>query len=610
MCGISGVFSQTSIERLDIKKSIEAISHRGPDEQGFWSGKNFAIGMCRLAIIDVANGHQPVRSPNGLISAVFNGEIYNYKEISNELKLKGYKLKSNSDSEVIIPLYQEYGVNFPQKMQGMFAIALFDEEIETGFLVRDRLGKKPLWYAIKNEYLKFSSEIKGLTALGVERIPDLSTFSEYLQYGYINFPRSAYKNIQQLDPGSILQFSQKGARTFKYWKLNEVENVSMDYETAKNQVHSLLIDAIKSRLVSERPIGSFLSGGIDSSLVTAIMAKLSGEKIHTYSIGFEDKRFDESSFARLVANEIGTIHHEKIVHPQPELIVGKIARVLDQPFADSSIIPTFLLSEFARRDVVVALGGDGGDEVFGGYLRYKATLFLNQINFLLAFNPSPLIAKLASEKPRIEKLLRHSRFMKKAHRYRNFQSLIHMDEMEKILNSDVLEIAKEDVFMELWNKIEDHGNLRKLQEMDLASYLPGDLLVKADMASMANSLELRSPLLDYRLVELGVSLPESFKLQGGVTKRILRDILATYIPREKFERPKMGFGIPRASWLRNELKEMVGDTLNSKRFIERSWFNYPELKKIINSHNSGRDLDRIIWPVFMLELWAINWIDC
>jgi asparagine synthase (glutamine-hydrolysing) len=609
MCGISGVFSHSIAGMHDVRKSIEAIIHRGPDEQGFGTGENFVLGMCRLAIIDVKHGQQPVESQNGLIKAVFNGEIYNYQELRRELELKGYKFRSDSDSGVIVPLYQEYGKDFAQKMQGMFAIAIYDQEREVGLLVRDRLGKKPLWYSQESEVLKFSSEIKGLLALGVERTPELSNFAEYLQFGYINSPRSAYKDIQQLPPGAILEFSPEITSISRFWSLNEVENLSIGYEEAKQRVHSLLIDAVQSRLISERPIGSFLSGGIDSSLITAIMAKLSGEKIHTYSIGFTDSKFDESSFARAVANEIGTIHHEKIVIPQPELIVGRIAQVLDQPFADSSIIPTFLLSEFARQEVVVALGGDGGDEVFGGYVRYRATMFLDRINFLLALNPSPVIAGLVSQNPRMEKLLRHSRFMRKIERYRNFQSLIHGTEMQKVLSNDLLEASYDDAFMQTWNSVKDTGDLRKLQEVDIATYLPGDLLVKADMASMANSLELRSPFLDYRLVELGVSLPQSFKIQRGVTKKILRDILATYIPREKFERPKMGFGIPRASWLRNELRGLVSDTLNSKKFIERGWINHSELKKIINLHNSGRDLDRIIWPIFMLELWATNWID-
>jgi asparagine synthase (glutamine-hydrolysing) len=362
-------------------------------------------------------------------------------------------------------------------------------------------------------------------------------------------------------------------------------------------------------MISERPIGAFLSGGIDSSLVTAIMAKISGERVHSYSIGFHDSKFDESGFAREVANQIGTIHHEKIVSPQPDLIVGNIAKVLDQPFADSSIIPTYLLSEFARSEVVVALGGDGGDEVFGGYVRYRATMFLDRINFMLALNPSPLISNFVSSNPRIEKLLKHSRFMRKAERYRHFQSLIHGNELERVLNREIATTATTDTYMEMWESITDRGALRKLQEVDIASYLPGDLLVKADMASMANSLELRSPFLDYRLVELGLSLPQSFKIKGSATKRILRDIIATYIPRQTFERPKMGFGIPRASWLRNELKNTVRETLSSREFRARQWFDHQEVSRVLDAHNSGRDLDRIIWPIFMLELWAINWLD-
>jgi asparagine synthase (glutamine-hydrolysing) len=286
-----------------------------------------------------------------------------------------------------------------------------------------------------------------------------------------------------------------------------------------------------------------------------------------------------------------------------------MGKVLDQPFADSSIIPTFMLSEFARQDVVVALGGDGGDEAFGGYVRYKAALFLNRINFLLAVNPSPILQRYINANPRIEKLLKHSKYQSLASRYMSFQSLIQKSELRRILDRDIIDLAQKDEFSILWDSIGKKKNVRKLQMMDLESYLPGDLLYKADMATMANSLELRSPFLDYRVVELGLSLPASYKIKNGRTKLILKDILAQYLPRETFERPKMGFGIPQAKWIRKELRKNIEETFFSKEFINRGWFNSEEVCRIYEMHKNGKDYSRIIWPIFMLELWARNWLD-
>ena len=611
MCGISGVLDIRSSKdeaRYLLRSSIRAIEHRGPDESGFYDGEDASLGMCRLSIIDVAGGHQPNFNEDKSIVTVFNGEIYNFKELHELLKAKGYRLKSYGDSECIPYLYQEFGPDFPKLLQGMFAIAIWDENLKRGVLVRDRFGKKPLWYSHQDNALKFSSELKGLFPLGVKREADTSALGEYLQYGYVNAPRSAYLGVAQVNPGSLLIFQNSVIKEHHYWDINNIEPISCSYPEAKELVHQQLRLAVRDRLVSERPIGSYLSGGIDSSLVTALMTREATGPVHTFTIGLEDGRFDESRYAKLVAKHLGTIHHEKIISPDPKLILETLGKSLDQPFADSSIIPTYLLSKFAREGVVVALGGDGGDEAFGGYTRYAAGNYLDRANPLLALNPSRLLSKYFSSNPRLEKLLRHSKSQNFQKRYSGFQSLVQETELKNILTSS-LQTNPIDPHMEVWKSLEENDRIKKMQKMDLRTYLPGDLMYKADMASMANSLELRSPMLDYRVVELGLSLPSKFKVRGLTTKVILKDILYEYVPREIVDRPKMGFGIPRAKWIRNELKPIVEALLFDQTAQNRGWLNTKHLRTTVNTHYKGRDLDRIIWPALMLELWARNWID-
>jgi asparagine synthase (glutamine-hydrolysing) len=612
MCGIAGVFSRTQYnisERFDIKSAVQSIEHRGPDQKGFLELDSCVLGMCRLAILDFKKGSQPLFSEDKQISLIFNGEIYNFRELRNELMSKGYRFFSNSDSEILIPLYIEFGIHFVTKLQGMFAIAIYDRKEKIGVLARDRLGKKPIWYKEENSQLLFASEVKGLLKLGINTNIAIGNIPEYLQYGYVNAPKSSYEGVKQLQPGHVLTFHSDKTLIQRYWEINQANQI-LDLE--RNPIASLrdlIIDAVSSRLVSDRPIGAFLSGGIDSSLITAIMSNQIGKRVNTYSIGFEDKRFNESIYAKAIANYLGTNHHELVIKPDPALVVNLLSKIVDIPFADSSIIPTYILSEFARNDVVVALGGDGGDEVFGGYLRYEAAIKLQRINFLLALVPGRALSKLIKRNPRIEKFLRSANFSKLSTRYQEMQSLITRTELGKIVSAELQsEIDNSDIDL-IWRSISSQSTLAKLQQFDIATYLPGDLLFKADMATMANGLELRSPLLDYRVVEAGVSLPDKLKIHNGVNKIALRRILAEFIPIELFERPKQGFGIPRASWIRNELRSVVEETLGSHEFRNRGFFDSKEMMRVLKTHLEGKDLDRIIWPVFVFELWARNWID-
>lgn len=607
MCGISGVFSKKPINPGLVEKSIEKISHRGPDESGFFQHQNCVLGMCRLSIVDVSSGQQPSYSQSADIVSVFNGEIYNFQELRKSLVALGHQIPGRGDSALIPFLYEEYGENFPSKLQGMFAIALFDSKRNRLLLVRDRLGKKPLWYSNQGSGIYFSSEIKGLLELGINREFDECVLPEFLRYGYINAPRSAFVGVKQLPPASLLSIQGGNIKIEQYWNPSETPELSISFEDAKRETVHLLREAVRSRLVTERPIGSFLSGGIDSTIISALMQQESKSKVHTYSIGFSDPKFDESKYAREVANSLGTVHHERIVQADPMLIVQTLSKVLDQPFADSSIIPTYLLAKFAREEVVVALSGDGGDESFAGYERYRAGRFLDSINPLLVINPIRFLPSNRFANQRLRKLIEHSNSQSLSSRYRGFQSLFQRHDLEEILKPELLTHDSIKNFTDHWNSIPTKDRIRKMQEMDIRTYLPGDLMYKSDMASMANSLEIRSPFLDHRVVEFGLSLPAKFKVGGGENKHILREIARDFVPRELIDRPKRGFGVPRARWLREELKEVVKDVLLDRQSRSRAWYNFDKVEMKLREHNEGLALDSLIWPMFMLELWAINW---
>ena len=609
MCGISGIISDRPVVLDLVEKSIEKISHRGPDESGFFHNQNCVLGMCRLSIIDVSSGQQPSYNQERDVVSVFNGEIYNFRELRQNLISRGHQINGLGDSALIPFLYQEYGEAFPSKLQGMFAIALFDLKRKRLLLVRDRLGKKPLWYSQQGSTFYFSSEVKGLLSLGVNRKLDESVIPEFLSYGYINAPRSAILDVKQLPPATLLVIENGQPYLKQYWNPSDVREASISFEDAKHETTRLLRDAVKTRLVSERPIGAFLSGGIDSTIVTALMQEESESSVHTYSIGFSATKFDESRFAREVAKAIGTIHHERVVEADPHLIVETLSKVLDQPFADSSIIPTFLLSKFAREEVVVALSGDGGDEGFAGYERYRAGRLLDSINPLLAINPLRFFPADRFTNSRVRKLIKHSRFQSLSTRYSGFQSLFQLSDLNSILNPELLGKYNSSDYLNLWNSIPTQDRVRKMQEVDLKTYLPGDLMYKVDMASMANSLEVRSPFLDYRVIEFGLSLPAKYKIGRGENKHILREIARSFVPRNLIDRPKMGFGIPRAKWLRQELKDIVREILLDDRSRSRGWYQFDKVEEILENHQKGFELDSLIWPMFMLELWAKTWID-
>ncbi|CAN2246578.1 AsnB Asparagine synthase (glutamine-hydrolyzing) [Candidatus Planktophila vernalis] len=613
MCGITGGIGVSAPSKVLLDAQLKSIEHRGPDDTGTYLHQGISLGMCRLAIVEIAAGKQPASNPSEKIHIVWNGEIYNYRELRFELEQRGVHCRDSSESEVVINLYLEFGLDFVNKLNGMFAIAIHDSRDKSLHLIRDRMGKKPLWISLLNDgTLFFASEVRALMLARPDRTLRTDMVAEVMQYGYINAPHSAFNEITQVPPASVLTWREGKTTTKKYWEPDFDTKVQVSYEEALKVTKKLIEESVSRRLISERPLGSFLSGGYDSTVVTAYMAKLMSEKVQTYSIGFHSSQFNEAHHAKKVANYLGTNHHEEILSPDPALVVEKISHVLDQPYADSSIVPTYLLAKFARENLIVALGGDGGDEVFGGYDRYLAAPVMQRLNPFLGLARSSLKFVGQQSFGNTRKFNRvGSQLSSKvslAARYSSILSLAQLDDLSTLLNPNFQSKAAEVTNINQFTT----GNLSSFDRMirsDLEAYLPADLLVKADTATMANSLELRSPMLDVNVVEWGLSLPRKYKIKGFETKHILKDVARSLVPANLIDRPKMGFGIPRAEWLRTGMREMVIDTLTDTTASQRGWLNPVEVRKVIDLHMAGQDKDNLLWPMLMLELWARTWLD-
>jgi asparagine synthase (glutamine-hydrolysing) len=613
MCGITGGIGPSAPQQLLLDAQLKSIEHRGPDDSGTYLNYGVGLGMCRLAIVEIAAGKQPATDTAEQIHIVWNGEIYNYRELRVELEGRGVHCRDSSESEVVINLYLEFGLDFINKLNGMFAIAIHDARDKSLHLIRDRMGKKPLWISqLDDGTLFFASEVRALMLARPNRTLRTEMIAEVMQYGYINSPKSAFNEIHQVPPASVISWRNGKTTTATYWTADFDTKVTIPYEEALEITKELIEAAVSRRLISERPLGSFLSGGYDSTVVTAYMAKLMKEKVQTYSIGFHSEAFNEAHYAKQVANYLGTNHHEEILSPDPALVIEKISQVLDQPFADSSIVPTYLLAKFARENLIVALGGDGGDEVFGGYDRYLATPVMQKLNPFLGLARKGLKFAGRQSLGNSRKINRvGSQLSPKdslASRYSSILSLTQSHELISLLNLNVYSDRTEVAFVNQF-ELGDLTSFDRMIRSDFSAYLPGDLLVKVDIATMANSLELRSPLLDVNVVEWGISLPRKHKIKGFETKHILKDVARSLVPAELIDRPKMGFGIPRADWLRTGMREMVIDTLTDTTSIQRGWFNPTEVRKVIDTHMAGEDKDNLLWPMLMLELWARTWLD-
>jgi asparagine synthase (glutamine-hydrolysing) len=610
VCGIAGAIAQEVLEEDIVRRGIEKIAHRGPDNRGYYDSQKIQLGMCRLAIQDLENGIQPNYSEDKKVVSVFNGEIYNFRTLRAELITRGYKLNSHGDAELIPHLFKEYGMDFVRRIEGMFAIAIFNLELNQLILIRDRIGKKPLWYSANEQSIYFASEMKALVAMGVSSKASLKRIPEYLTFGYINAPNSSFENIYQVEPGTYLTWQNGDKKIKKYWSIfnNTYSSELTDHE-AKVATKELLTNAVRNRLISDRPVGAFLSGGIDSTIVTALMSQLNDEPIHTFSVGFESAPFDESAYARKVAQALGTVHHEIMVRPNGDELVRKLSKVLDQPFADSSIIPTLALSEFAREHVVVALSGDGGDEGFGGYDRYRANYLMERFGLLsskIAIGATK--TRFFSRAKRISRFLESAMIRDGAERYLSYMSLLEYPDMSSLVNKDLLDSNYLEAYFDLWEDVIERDITSTMQRHDISSYLPGDLMYKVDMASMSVGLEVRSPFLDHKVIEFGLSLSRRQRVRASHGKHILRILADELVPSNNNYRRKQGFGIPRAEWLRTILREPVRQVLLDDAVRKRGWINVDALERVLKRHEEGENLDKVIWPIFMLELWASKWV--
>ena len=613
MCGIAGGIGPSAPSLESLEAQLIKLEHRGPDDRGTYVNQGIALGMCRLAIVEIAAGKQPFESVDSKIKIVFNGEIYNYRELRETLVSLGHEFSGASESEVIIAAYRQYGPDFPNHLRGMFAIALFDQANDALVLVRDRVGKKPLWFSKRADgSVLFASEVKALLAALPTRTLRTGAIAEVMQFGYISAPNSAFTEIRQIPPATMAIWHNGDWSMRTYWQADYETEIQISYEDALVETKEKISAAVERRLISERPIGAFLSGGYDSTVVTALMAKLSKSTVKTYSIGFDHPQFNEAEYAGAVAKYLGTEHHQEIIKPDPALILQEIAASLDQPFADSSFIPTFLLAKYARQEVIVALGGDGGDEVFGGYDRYVAAPTMQRANYLLAIARPIALMLSKSGAVNQRKLKRIAAQLQSqpslAARYASIMSLTQPGQIAILLKPDFNLATANEMFLADFKRVGARDSLHAMIRSDFEYYLPGDLLVKADLATMANSLELRSPLLDHDIIEWANSLPTKFKVAGRESKHILKDIARYLVPADLIDRPKMGFAIPRAEWLRNELREITHDLLTDEVARSRGWFDQHEIHRILTEHKAGRDRDSIIWPALCLELWARNWL--
>lgn len=604
-----------SAEPASVTAMCDPIRHRGPDDEGVYTDGGCGIGMRRLSIIDLGTGHQPLSNEDGSVWVVFNGEIYNYRELRGDLIRRGHRFATNSDTETLVHLYEEKGAEGLGLLRGMFAFCIWDARQRKLLLARDRFGKKPLYYARTPSGLYFGSELKCLRAAGVPLDIDREALQLYFQFGYIPDPYSAFLAIRKLMPGCWMEFSQDGGvREGRYWKLppfSDENRTGLSEEEARRHLRELFDESVRIRMIADVPLGAFLSGGIDSSLVVASMALQSAEPVKTFSIGFEESAYNELAYAALVAGKYNTDHHEIVVRPDSASLLTKLARHFDEPFADSSAIPTYIVSEFAARHVKVALSGDGGDELFAGYPTVNSVLkyrFLDRV-------PAGLRKAIFRTAERLPYAAYGKNYLRgigaptALDRYfnQNYTQYFLRQRMlrpEWMLPADAafLQRLLPDDFLPRGADI-----VSQAMYFEATANLPGDMLVKVDRASMAASLEVRCPMLDHRFAEFATRIPTSWKWRNGKGKRILLAALGDRLPAEVLTRPKMGFGVPIDHWFRGPLREMVHDSLLSPAFLQRGIVSPEFLKYLLAEHSSGRrDNRHQIYSLLMLDLWYRN----
>ena len=594
MCGI--YISNIVFSKKEVKTKLKTINFRGPDYMGILQENDLTFGHLRLSILDLdERSNQPMSLEDYII--VFNGEIYNFQEIKDELSSLGHAFNTTGDTEVLLKAYQEWGQAAVPKLNGMFAFAIHDKVSNTLFCSRDRLGVKPFYYYWKDGMFEICSQLKPISE---NKTINKEAVSIYLDCTYVPSPYSIYNDVYKLPPGNnlIIDLDNKTHKVEEYWNLKPVIASNLSYEEAVEKVHDLFEDAVRIRLQSDVPFGSFLSGGIDSALVTSLASKISKDKIKTFSIGFEDPKFDESKIAAKYAGILGTEHKETICKAKDILeMLPSLLEVYDEPFADSSALPSLLLNKITKQDVTVALSGDGGDESFLGYNHFDwVTQFkkVTWIPYFIRYAFSMILPKFIF-KTRIEPLRRVLRLKNK----NNFIEGIFVGYKSLLLNRDLRWLSNYSTY-KTWSK----DDYQKTADLNIKLWLENDSNVKVDRASMASSVEVRSPFLDYRVIEFARTLPVSYRYLPGIKKRILRDVLKKYIPEEVFDQPKSGFSVPLGEWIRKDLRQEMMETLSDKNLKMVHNLNIPKFKKMLEEHMDGNaDYKSYIWRVYVLVKW-------
>ena len=630
MCGIAGWANLDADESLMFGDEVvlhqmcERMVHRGPDSEGLWLGAGVALGMRRLSIIDIAGGEQPVWNEDKSVVAVMNGEIYNFRELRKNLEHLGHKFNSHTDTEVLPHLYEEFGDAMVEKLNGMFAFALWDLRKKKLLIARDRFGEKPLYYGVFDNKLIFASEPKVLLEnISVKANINLEALRSYLSFDYVPAPYSIYEGISKLPSAHLLTLENGQIKTRRYWNLSFKKTKNLPLREAEKELGELLADSVRMRLVSDVPLGILLSGGVDSSAVAAFATQFSRERVKTFSIGFEEDSFDESKFAREVAAHLGTEHYEDklSVETAADLISG-IGKWLDEPLSDGSLLPTFLLSRFVRQHVTVALGGDGGDEIFAGYPMYYGHKVARMYQQLPRFVRAGMIAPMVNALPVNTKNLsfdyKAKRFVAASEydavaRHHSWFGSFSVEEQNNLLTENVLANSADDIYADarrLLKICDADEQIEQMQFLDMNLYLAEDILTKVDRASMAVSLEVRAPFLDPRVAEFAAALPLEYKLNGGNGKYILKETIKNLLPKNVIKRPKKGFGIPIAEWLKGKLNPLARDLLNADRLRRQNLFDPEYVQKLLKEHETGvSNHYKQLWTLLVFQLWYDNFLE-
>jgi asparagine synthase (glutamine-hydrolysing) len=626
MCGIIGKIAPATggaVGRDVLERMCVALQHRGPDSRGLFADGEAGLGIQRLRVVDLVTGDQPIYNEDGSVVVVLNGEIYNFADLRSRLMASGHRFSTQGDTEVMVHLYEEHGLDCVRHLHGMFAFALWDRRRHRLLLARDRIGKKPLFYAALGGGLTFASELRALMEdRDVPGNVDAGAVDAFLRYGYVPAPRSIFRDVQKLPPAHTLVFEDGRMSLQRYWQLDFSRKLSVrDPRDLHEPILHAIRQATRRRMVADVSVGAFLSGGIDSSAVVAAMAEASTAPVKTFSIGFDRDAFDELPHARAVARQFGTEHQEFTVSPDAIAIVPKIVRHYGEPYADPSAIPSFYLAEMTRRHVTVALNGDGGDEAFGGYQRYVANGLASRLEHL----PMTLRRAAASAAGHLDdgdvssvaskaRRLMQGLPLDPSDRYRRYVSWFDGDQRANLYTEEFAELtslaAGADPIAEAWREASGDHVVDIMLEVDSATYLPGDLITKVDIATMAYGLEARSPLLDHELMEFAASIPAELKVRGGQKKWILREALREWLPSDLLDRPKQGFSVPVGDWFRHELRDLAREVLLDSHSLARGYFRPQAVRSMLDRHAAGSDAEgKRLWALFMLELWHHEFAD-